>query len=85
MKPLVRQRNFCIVLNREGEYYFIEYSSCRFRTTQAFPGRTGEDVNLEEREEEAEVGEGLQGTSPAEMLLVCHHTPGAFLLCHGKV
>lgn len=55
------------VLSREGEYYFIEYSSCRFRTTQAFPGRTG-GVSLEESEEE-EGGEGLKGTSPAKMLL----------------
>lgn len=55
------------VLSREGEYYFIEYSSCRFRTTRAFPGRTG-GVSLEESEEE-EGGEGLKGTSPAKMLL----------------
>lgn len=38
-----------------GEYYFIEYSSCRFRTTRAFPGRTG-GVSLEESEEEEEEG-----------------------------
>lgn len=84
MKPLVRQSNFCIVLSREGEYYFIDYSSCRFRTTCAFPGRTGEEVNLEESEEEAEGGEGLQGTSPTKMLMGCSHTPEPFLLCHGR-
>lgn len=66
MKPLVRQSNFCIVLSREGKYYFIEYSSCRFRTTQAFPGRTGEEVSLEESEEEAEGGEELLGKSPVD-------------------
>lgn len=42
-------------------------------------------MNLEESEEEAEGGKGLQGTSPAEMLSGCCRTPGAFLLCHGKV
>ena len=42
-------------------------------------------MNLEESEEEAEGGEGLQGTSPAEMLSGCCRTPGAFLLCHGEV
>lgn len=68
-----------------GKYCFIEYSRCRFRTTQALPGRTGEEVSLEESEEEAEGGEELLGKSPVEMLWGHCHTPGPFLLCHGEL
>ncbi|XP_009331353.1 PREDICTED: brain-specific angiogenesis inhibitor 1 [Pygoscelis adeliae] len=47
--------------------------------------RTGEEVNLEESKEEAEGGEGLQGTSPAKILSGCCCIPGAFRLCHKEV